>query len=252
MVQLLTSSGVIPSVLTGYRVDEKKFRVLTAEKLLKEIVEVFYRNPPLELASCGRVTGIEASMFFYYRNVPEPFPKRFSANFEAAADPNSFLLALAAYDPKYLNFKPLKSKVVLEELGDIPCIKMSCEGDSLLQEWWLDPNRGYALLRHVNMGGNRDGSSQVKSSIDVTRLKEVAEGIWWPMEAYFVQCPRETGKPWKRIVYQAENVVANDPDFNKSIFTIHFPKGYTIDDKVTGKKYKVGEEPNAPKEPSKN
>jgi hypothetical protein len=45
--------------------------------------------------------------------------------------------------------------------------------------------------------------------------------------------------------------VANDPDFNEGIFTIHFPKGYTIDDKITGKRYKVGEELNAPKEQPK-
>jgi hypothetical protein len=207
---------------------------------------------PLQLTSCGKITGIEASLFFYYRNMPAPLPKRFSVSFEGAADPNYFLSVLAAADPKYSNRKPLKSKVVLEKLGGIQCIKAACiPDDSFRQEWWLDPNRGFALLRFDDLRKDQDGNEQVKSSINVTKLEEVAENIWWPMEAYFVQCPRETDKPWKRIVYRASNVVANDPNFDEGIFTVPFPDGYLIDDQVAGRKYKVGEDPNAPKEQSK-
>jgi len=202
---------------------------------------------PIDLRACNEITGIEASLFFHYRDMPEPFPKRFSVSFEAAADPNSFLSALAAADPKYLNRKPLKSKVVLEELRGIQCIKAACiPDDSFRQEWWFDPNRGFALLRFDNLRKDQDGNERVKSSIDVTKLEEVAENIWWPMEAYFVDCPHETDKPWKRIVYRASNVVANDPNFDESIFTVPFPDGYLIDDQVAGRRYKVGEDPNAP------
>lgn len=198
---------------------------------------------PLQLTSCGKITGIGASLFFHYRNMPAPLPKRFSVSFEGAADPNYFLSVLAAADPKYLNRKPLKHEVVLEELRGIQCIKAACiPDDSFRQEWWLDPNRGFALLRFDDLRKDKDGNEQVKSSINVTKLEEVAENIWWPMEAYFVQCPRETDKPWKRIVYRASNVVANDPNFDESIFTIPFPEGYLIDDQVAGRKYKVGEE----------
>ena len=56
-----------------------------------------------------------------------------------------------------------------------------------------------------------------------------------------MSCPRETDKPWKRIVYRASNVVANDPNFDENIFTVPFPEGYLIDDKVNGVKYRVGE-----------
>ena len=136
---------------------------------------------PWQLTSCGRTTGIEASLFFYYRNMPAPFPKRFSVSFEGAADPNYFLSVLAAADPKYLNRKPLKSKVVLEELGGIQCIKAACMGDSFLKRWWLDPNRGFALLRFDDVRKDKDGNEQLKSSINVTRLEEVAKNIWWPM-----------------------------------------------------------------------
>jgi hypothetical protein len=204
---------------------------------------------PIELKSSwyDKMTGVRASLFFHYRDMPEPLPKRFSANFEAAADPNSFLSALAAADPKYLNRKPLKSKAVIEQLGGIQCIKASCiPDDSFRQEWWFDPNRGFALLRFDDLRKDQDGNERVKSSIEVTKLEQVAENIWWPVEAYFVDCPLETDKPWKRIVYRASKVVANDPNFDESIFTVPFPDGYSIDDQVAGRKYKVGEDPNAP------
>jgi len=199
---------------------------------------------PIELKSSwyDKMIGVYASLFFHYRNMPMPLPKRFSVSFEGVADPNYFLAVLAAADPKYLNRKPLKHKVVIEELGGIQCIKGACMEGSLRNEWWFDPARGFALLRYDNLRVDQDGNERVKSSINVTKLEEVAENIWWPMEAYFVQCPRETGKPWKRIVYRASNVVANDPNFDESIFTIPFPEGYLIDDQVAGRKYTVGEE----------
>ncbi len=199
---------------------------------------------PIELKSSwhDKMTGVHASLFFHYRHMPAPFPKRFSVSFEGAADPNYFLSVLAAADPKYLNRKPLKSKVVIEELGGIQCIKAACMGDSFRQEWWFDPNRGFALLRFDDLRKDKDGNEQVKSSINVTKLKEAAENIWWPIEAYFVQCPRETDKPWKRIVYRASNVIANDRNFNDSVFTISFPDGYLVDDQVAGRTYRVGEE----------
>ncbi len=205
---------------------------------------------PVQLTGCGRIVGIEASLFFYYRNMPSPFPKRFSANFEAAADPNSFMSALAATDPNYLNVKPLKHKVVFEELGGIQCIKAACMGDYSLHRWWLDPNRGFALLRFEDLRRDPNGNVQIKSSIDVTRLKEVGKDIWWPMEAYFVESPRETGQPWKRIVYQASNVVANDPNFNNDVFVINFPKGYKVDDTVNRKNYIVDANLNMIPEPN--
>jgi len=194
------------------------------------------------LRGLGRITGVKASLFFHYCGMPEPLPKRFSANFEAIADPNSFLSALAAEDSKYSNIKPLKHKVVLEELRGIQCIKAACMGDSFWNEWWLDPNRGFALLRFDDLRKDPEGKERVKSSINVTKLEEVAENIWWPMEVYFVHCPRGVDEPWKRIVYRASNVVANDPNFDENVFKVPFPDGYLVDDKVAGRKYRVGQQ----------
>jgi len=185
---------------------------------------------PIHLRASNEITGIEASLFFHYRGVPEPLHKRFSTGFDSAAA-----------DPNYLN-RPLKNKAVLEKLGGIQCIKVACIVGSLVQQWWFDPNRGFALLRFEDLRKDQGGNEHVKSSINVTKLKKVAENIWWPMEAYFVKSPRETDNPWKRIVYRASNVIANDPNFDESVFTVLFPKGYLVDDKITGRKYTVGQQ----------
>ena len=78
----------------------------------------------------------------------------------------------------------------------------------------------------------------------VSKLKEVAPRIWWPMEAYVESDPgpHQPEEPHTRTVYNASNVVANDPNFDDGIFTVVFPDGYLIDDQVAGKKYRVGEE----------
>ena len=59
------------------------------------------------------------------------------------------------------------------------------------------------------------------------------------MEATFIRKLGDSHN-YNRIVYRASNVVANDPNFDESIFTVPFPEGYLIDDKVTGKKYRIG------------
>ncbi len=197
---------------------------------------VILPDAPIQLRYSNEMTGVYASLFFHFRDAPDPFPTTFSPHFEGATDPNY----LDVENPE------VKFKVVLEELRGIQCIKMAYIGDSFRKEWWLDPNRGFALLRHDNLRDDQDGNEQVKSSISVTKLKKVAEDIWWPMEAYFVHCPFGVGDPWRRIVYRATNVVANDPNFDESVFTVPFPDGYLIDDQVAGRKYRVGEEPNAP------
>ena len=202
------------------------------------------QEKPVQLKSSwyDKTIGVYASLFFHFRAVPEPFPKRFSTHFEAAADPNYYLSLLVSSDPNYLDIKPtVKFKVIHQKLGEVECLKAAYIGvdGSSREEWWLDPNRGYALLKYASVGIDPNGNEQVKSLIDVTNLKKVAENIWWPMKAYFVERPREVGKPWKHIVYQASNVVANDPNFDETVFNLEFPKGYRMHDEIAGKTYIV-------------
>ncbi len=106
--------------------------------------------------------------------------------------------------------------------------------------WWLDPSRGFALLGHDNIRIREDGSERVSTRIRVTKLKEAAPGVWWPMEAYGESRLSKPGEPYSRTVYRASSVVANDPNFDEAIFTVPFPEGYLIDDQIAGKKYRVG------------
>jgi len=109
------------------------------------------------------------------------------------------------------------------------------------ENWWLDESRGLALLGYEHVS-TRNGKDRLILRIKVNELKKVADGIWWPMQVTSVKRPYEPGEPYRRYVYHASNVVANNPNFDDSVFTITFPEGYTIDDKVQGKKYRVGEE----------
>jgi hypothetical protein len=130
----------------------------------------------------------------------------------------------------------------IEEFQGVQCIKFgSGEQPWGRQTFWFDPSRGFALLRYKKVR-SQSGGEQLTSRIEVTELKEVAPGIWWPMEVISVARPYESGEPWRRIVYRASSVVANDPNFDESIFTVPFPDGYLIDDQVASKKYTVGKE----------
>lgn len=152
----------------------------------------------------------------------------------------------AAVSPEALKAKPFE--VAREEFQGVECIRFGTGKQAWgCISYWLDPSRGFSLLGHDNISIHNDGTEKVISRIRVIKLKEVASGIWWPVEAYVESDPLKAGEPYTRTVYRASNVVANDPNLNESIFTVPFPDGYLIDDKVTGKKYRVGEDPNAPK-----
>lgn len=150
---------------------------------------------------------------------------KFSKMFELASDPNFKAAA--------------ELKFTREEFEGIECIKISSKFDSLM--YWLDPSCGFALRGKKSIAQYEDGHEELVSFMRVTKLKEVAPGIWWPMEATIVSRPYAPGKPWRRFVYRASNVVANDPNFDENIFTVPFPDGYLIDDQIAGRKYRVGQ-----------
>jgi hypothetical protein len=131
-------------------------------------------------------------------------------------------------------------EVTREEFQNVDCIKFNLGGrDWGHLSYWLDPSRGFAFLGHDNVAILKDGKESVISRIRVQQLKEVAENVWWPTEATIESDPREPNDPYNRTVYKATKVVANDPNFDESVFSTAFPKGYTVDDKITGKTYVV-------------
>jgi hypothetical protein len=151
---------------------------------------------------------------------------KFSEVFRLASDPNSEVAS--------------ELEFTLEEFEGFECIKIRSRMYDVT--YWLEPSRGFALRGKQSIARYEDGREEIVKLVKVTKLEEVAHGVWWPLEVSSISRPYAPGKPWRRFVYSASNVVANNPNFDDSVFTITFPTGYTIDDKVQGKTYKVGEE----------
>jgi hypothetical protein len=190
-------------------------------------------NVPEQLSgySLSGCTGAYFSFQFFFNNDELKNKGRtFSRLFRAAA-------SAAALEAKAF-------EVALEEFQGAMCIKFgSGEQKWGYENWWLDPARGFALLGHEHANILRDDREWLISRMKVSKLKEVSPGFWWPTEACIESGPLEPLTPYySRTVYRASNVVANDPNFDESVFTVPFPEGYLIDDQVAGRKYIAGQE----------
>jgi len=197
--------------------------------------ETFSRNEgqllstvPEELESkrIGTLTGKNVSLQF--ARIGNDY--RFSQIFQWADDPKT---------------KVLSSFEFTRELFEgVRSIKIKTKAKSSQESWWLDPGRGFALIGHEYIKTFKDGSKRVMFQAKVSKLKEVSTGIWWPMEVTIesnLPSPLEPPEKnnYNRFVWHASNVVANDPAFKDSIFTVPFPEGYLIDDKVNNIQYRV-------------
>lgn len=131
-----------------------------------------------------------------------------------------------------------------EEYSGKNCIRISVH-KGMNESYWVDPNMGFSLVKYEKMADDGKGGHKLIYLLEVTELKKIAEGIWWPVEMTFVSCPTQQRSFYTRDVYHVINALANDPNFDESIFTVPFPDGYKIEDKITGKTYIVGQDPNA-------
>jgi len=136
-------------------------------------------------------------------------------------------------------------KFMFEEFQGSECLKFGTRGQSSTHEtWWLDPSRGFSLIGYerVNI---RDGKEKLVKRITVSKLEKVNTNCWWPTEVTLIKCPLLwKGKrisPYKKTVFRASEVVADDPNFDESAFSVPFLEGYKIEDKVEGRTYTVGE-----------
>lgn len=171
-----------------------------------------------------QLTGAGFSISFLFKGRNDTLSNRF----RWASDPNSLT---ATY-----------FKFTREKFDGIDAIKITSKVQKGWQQsYWLDPSRGFSLLGSKETNVLQNDKEQLISFMKISKLKEVTKGIWWPMDAFLISRPLETGAPYSRTVYHAIDVVANEPNFNENIFTVPFPKGYVVNDKITGRKYKVGE-----------
>jgi hypothetical protein len=140
-----------------------------------------------------------------------------------------------------------------EKLKGVECIKISSreiKNHNGCERWWLDPARGFALIRYEHTVVLGDKTEAFKRLVEIQELREVTEGVWWPIKATCITEPLRAGENYTRMVYHASEVVANDPNFNNNVFTIEFPRGYKIDNTITHKNYIVDANLNMIEEPN--
>jgi hypothetical protein len=139
-----------------------------------------------------------------------------------------------------------------EKLKGVECIKISSreiKNHNWSERWWLDPARGFALMRYEYTVVLGDKTEAFRKLIEIQELKEVTEGVWWPIRATCITEPLRAGEDYTRMVYRASEIIANDPNFDNSVFTLNFPKGCHVDDTVNRKNYIVDENLNMIAEP---
>ncbi len=129
-------------------------------------------------------------------------------------------------------------RVENDVIDGVPAFKITLgTDDSLTWSYWVDPNRGYALLRH-----DKAIKGKIQETIRITDLAEAAPGVWYPTGAYYER-DAVHGKAPFRYQFKASSVVVNDPDFDESIFTIQFPSRYIIQDQVRNIRYETAPTP---------
>jgi hypothetical protein len=97
---------------------------------------------------------------------------------------------------------------------------------------WLDPARGYALLKQV-MIVPYDQQRPFFERMEITELAEAAQGIWYPVAAIFEELTGKNHQDRVRFTYRARRVIANDPKFDPAVFTVPIPAGYRVADDTT-------------------
>ncbi len=97
--------------------------------------------------------------------------------------------------------------------------------------FWFDPEHGYAL-RKVEIGEPQpNNGSRVQMLMEVPEIQEAGPGVWMPLVA---SLERRRNAPQLRLEFHALKVTVNDPSFDEAIYTVPFPKGWTISDRVHG------------------
>ena len=105
------------------------------------------------------------------------------------------------------------------------------KGNPQKEIWYFDPSRGYAILFH------EDTATSAQETVE--KLAEPAPGVFYPVKA--TRLIKDTsGQPAYKWVYEASSVVANDPNFSDDIFTIEWPEGTVVEDKISGTTFTVG------------
>ena len=103
---------------------------------------------------------------------------------------------------------------------------------------WIAPDKGFRIKKAIAYDIELPNRPL---SITQCELSEVAKGIWYYSKVAFESYPLSLPKPDVTEVLELKNIVVNQ-QLKENAFTVPFPTGCFIDDKVAGRKYRVGEE----------
>ena len=106
---------------------------------------------------------------------------------------------------------------------------------------WLDMAHGCALRKidsRFRIPGQQDWI--LDELTEIPELVQAAPGVWFPVRGIHEDRNGGPNHHW-RLLYHAAKVVANNPNFDESVFTVPFPPGYLIDDQVHGTSFQSGD-----------
>jgi len=108
--------------------------------------------------------------------------------------------------------------------------------DPFGNQYWFDPQRGYAMVAAQEASKALMGKSRATFYLRALKLQEAANGIWYPVAGY-CDLPLLGDHPPQRINFTVEKVSINDPQFSGTIFRPAIPRSYKVTDEVNGASY---------------
>ncbi len=135
----------------------------------------------------------------------------------------------------------VQSSVNPVRFNDTDCIELvvqvtSPRGGSQKETWCFDPSRGYAILGYAILFNEETTARQ---QVTVEKLAEPVPGVYYPVKATSLT-KDASGQPKSKTIYETSAVVANDPNFSDDTFTIKWPAGTVVNDKISGTSFTVG------------
>ena len=108
---------------------------------------------------------------------------------------------------------------------------------------WIAPDKGF-LVKKAIVFDSRSPDRRVLTVTDCN-LTEVSKGIWYYSKVRFESYPYFLPKPDIVDVLEIRNIVVGQP-FEKDAFKVRFPAGCLVNDEISGKRYRVGQNGDGP------
>jgi hypothetical protein len=122
-------------------------------------------------------------------------------------------------------------------IASTKAVELACGTSGRFSRRWLfDPSHGWAMIGYYE----ESAQGKVRQRISVSNLMDAGGGVFYPRDAS-LEIMDTDEKPVRRTTFQATAVTANDPKFDEDIFTIHWPRGTTVQDSVANVTFVAGE-----------